>query len=519
MLPPVLTVAQTNCLNPLQIDICPAIHLTGQTNAGMIDDASAPCNLPGEDLVYELTAPNGASTIFVSVMNATGPLECTLEQGSCGSGNCNTQFLNAGTTNVQFNVSNATIYYLWINAATTITFEISIGADTGTAVINVPNTKGNLQFDSTICALPPFDAAKPFFQVSYNGIYQTAPMTLSPLNVPGTMCVTAYFKNTTGVEGIKQFEFDFSAVGYSNVSPVSMSFAGFYNAGTWQATSIGVKKWRYRFTDIAAQGRGDFTGLPNTCLRYVFCFTITPLSNNPNLTNVLVKAFSDGFGSPYSAVLHMGCCPVAFLNCMGNGGVGGPMAGTASAFGFGFNDPGGTLPIVLTFFDAKAEDNKVKINWSTMSQTNNDFFTIEKSKNKYEWTTVAVVDGAGNCNSPLSYKIIDEHPFTGKSFYRLKQTDFNGAYSYSNIEDVLVSSKRWVIYPNPASNYIYIDVSDNEQSTFKIFNSTGELQQVTFTSAGNVLKLDITHLTGGLYYLIQENKNGLNKSERIVVNK
>ncbi|HNR20865.1 MAG TPA: T9SS type A sorting domain-containing protein [Bacteroidia bacterium] len=508
--------AQTNCSNPKVINLCPAVHLIGETNAGMIDDVTMPCNLPGEDVLYQINAPNGAGHIYVSILNATGDLECTLEQGSCGSGNCSSQFLGAGSSNINFTVANATQYFLWINAATSITYDISIGGDTGTAIINVPNTKGNLQLDSSVCAVPVFNPSKPFFQVAYNGVYKTLPMTLSPLFVAGTLCVTTYFKNSTGVEGIKQFEFDFNPAGFASVTPQPATFPGFYNAGNWQATQNGTK-WKFVFADAANVGRGDFTGLPNTCLRYVFCFTVTPLSNLPSQTNVNVTATSDGFGSPYNAAVNMGCCPVGFLNCLNNSGAGGPVAGAASAFGFGFDDPGGALPIVLTYFDAEVVSNKVLIKWVVNSQTNNDYFTIEKSKDNREWRQLEIIDGAGTVNVPITYQLKDNNPFNNVSYYRLKQTDFNGDFAYSPSVKIFIGEEdRWVVYPNPASEYLYV-LANDYSSTYHFYNVSGTEVQLKQTVTGNVVKFDLADLRSGFYFIEWRYKGeGVSRTKVIV---
>lgn len=498
LLVPVLISAQINCSNPKVVNLCPSVYLIGETNAGMIDDVGLPCNLPGEDVLYQINAPNGAGHIYVSILNATGALECTLEQGSCGSGNCNTQFLSAGSSNINFTVANSTQYFLWVNATGSITYDISIGGDTGTAVVNIPNTKGNLQLDSSICAVPVFNPVKPFFQVSYNSIYKTLPMTLSPLSVPGTMCITTYFKNTAGVEGIKQFEFDFNPLGYSNVSPQAVSFPGFYNAGNWQATQTG-SKWKFVFVDGAGTGRGDFTGIPNTCLRYAFCFTVTPLSNIPALTNVDVLAKSDGYGSAYTTTVNTGCCPIGFLSCLGGSG-GGPVAGAASAFGFGFDDPGGALPVVLTSFTTELIDNTVLVRWSTQSQTNNDYFTIEKSKDKNEWEQLSIIKGAGNSNMVLEYSVIDKIPYRGLSYYRLKQTDFNGAFSFSKLSEVFIGNEReWMVFPNPSAEFLLVIGQSLNQ--VRLYDCSGKEILLQPVHLENGFKYNLKNLKAGVYFI------------------
>src|SRR6185436_8538634 len=164
--------AQSNCASPTKINICPATYLANETNLGKGDDAPAPCNIAGEDVVYEISAPNGAGKIFVSITNASAPLNLSLELTTCGNGVCNQQTVAAGNSNVTFNVASTSLYYLWVDAAATVTYNIAIGGDTGSVWVSIPNTQGWLRFDSSGCALPPFMASKPFFQVKYNGIFK-----------------------------------------------------------------------------------------------------------------------------------------------------------------------------------------------------------------------------------------------------------------------------------------------------------------------------------------------------------
>ncbi|PCI95791.1 MAG: hypothetical protein COB15_11770 [Flavobacteriales bacterium] len=94
------------------------------------------------------------------------------------------------------------------------------------------------------------------------------------------------------------------------------------------------------------------------------------------------------------------------------------------------------LPIDLISFEANINDDKVDIKWVTASEINNDYFTIERSIDAKNWEEVLVVAGAGNSNQTITYFDSDYEPLTGISYYRLKQTDFNGEFTYSNIVPV-----------------------------------------------------------------------------------
>ena len=90
------------------------------------------------------------------------------------------------------------------------------------------------------------------------------------------------------------------------------------------------------------------------------------------------------------------------------------------------------LPIELIHFTAEAWDRQVDISWATASEINNDFFTLERTTNMREIEIIGRKPGAGNSNTVLRYGYTDRDPHPGISYYRLKQTDFDGSYEYSD---------------------------------------------------------------------------------------
>jgi len=115
------------------------------------------------------------------------------------------------------------------------------------------------------------------------------------------------------------------------------------------------------------------------------------------------------------------------------------------------------LPVELISFEANANEDKVDLEWITASEINNDFFTIERSSDAINWEDVSKINGAGNSNQTISYYDVDYNPIVGTSYYRLKQTDFNGEYKYSNIVPVKfikgTSENQLInIFPNPANS-------------------------------------------------------------------
>ena len=103
-------------------------------------------------------------------------------------------------------------------------------------------------------------------------------------------------------------------------------------------------------------------------------------------------------------------------------------------------------PIELISFTAKYNSEKVvNLDWITATEINNDFFTIERSVDAINFSDIIYLDGAGNSSQINAYNRIDANPLAGVSYYRLKQTDFNGDFSYSNIEVVNIAESDFEI--------------------------------------------------------------------------
>ncbi len=91
------------------------------------------------------------------------------------------------------------------------------------------------------------------------------------------------------------------------------------------------------------------------------------------------------------------------------------------------------LPIELIRFDALFNTDKVVINWTTASETNNNYFTIERSEDASNFNQIAKITGAGTLSETRNYTFTDYTPISGINYYRLKQTDYNGKTTSSNI--------------------------------------------------------------------------------------
>lgn len=110
------------------------------------------------------------------------------------------------------------------------------------------------------------------------------------------------------------------------------------------------------------------------------------------------------------------------------------------------------LPIKLIDFTAESVAGKVKLNWATATEINNELFSIERSTDGINWNVIKSVKGAGNSSEFINYGTHDESPYTGIAYYRLKQTDHDGKFTYSDTRVVKFSGVIPVgIYPVPNS--------------------------------------------------------------------
>jgi len=186
----------------------------------------------------------------------------------------------------------------------------------------------------------------------------------------------------------------------------------------------------------------------------------------------------------------------------------------------------GVLPIELISFNAVANENEVEINWSTASELNNDFFTIERSATGEIFTELLRIDGAGTSNQQIDYFERDYSPLPGISYYRLKQTDFNGDFSYSQ----LVAVKRnyimgeFGVYPNPGNNdeafFITFSGFGDEEVLVVLRDITGReyySKMIILTDNNQIIAFDPDQqIPAGTYLVVASSKNELYTKKLVV---
>jgi len=181
------------------------------------------------------------------------------------------------------------------------------------------------------------------------------------------------------------------------------------------------------------------------------------------------------------------------------------------------------LPIELLSFEAICNNNSVNLLWSTASEKNNDYFTIERSSDGITFQTVLTVKGAGNSNQVINYSAVDVQPLGGIAYYRLKQTDYDGKFEYSQIivtcNGSLGNTNGNInVYPNPASSgesvFLNMDGFKDKEILLVVINTLGEqlYSKVILTDVSGFTFEAIdpySRLAPGVYYIVGSSNNNL----------
>lgn len=179
-----------------------------------------------------------------------------------------------------------------------------------------------------------------------------------------------------------------------------------------------------------------------------------------------------------------------------------------SAFTFGATnvDPEiNPLPVTFAAFTGRQDGNSVVLEWTTMSENNNDYFEIERSVDGINYVTIGYVSGAGDSNGRIDYSFSDNAPEQGQLYYRLSQVDFDGKRDYADKVVALVyagDEADWLtVVPNPTHGLFRINVSAGmADGTVRLMSQSGQVVRI-FEIEGYEQSLDISDLPDGVYIL------------------
>jgi hypothetical protein len=286
------------------------------------------------------------------------------------------------------------------------------------------------------------------------------------------------------------------------------------NISWFKFCSVNAGTYNVQFDVISCA----FTGPNSGSQMAILTGTNTSLTNiwqatNPTYTNTAVQT------SPNFALAAGGC---AYLVVDG-------FAGDACSYSYVLTNVAGgciLLPIELMSFDAVAKTDVVDITWVTASEKNNDFFTVERSKNGIDFETLKTIKGAENSTSMKNYFVVDNNPLAGLSYYRLKQTDLDGKYTYSEIRSVNFENEtkfEMTVFPNPIqennSVFVSINSSKNDKIALTITDIAGQvLAEKDLKLENSSATIEVKHsFHPGIYFVKVVNHDGEAVFKKLIV--
>ena len=165
---------------------------------------------------------------------------------------------------------------------------------------------------------------------------------------------------------------------------------------------------------------------------------------------------------------------------------------------------GTTLPVTLLDLTVQKAGTHSILQWKTEAELNNSYFCVQRSTDGRRFDSIGSVQGAGTASLQRGYSFTDDAPSTGVNFYRLKQVDIDGNFTYSAIvSDNFGISQQFAAYPNPAARSIYLVIPPNiAGSTVRISDAGGRTVQVRQLGSNAPSQfLDIQSLAAGIYHL------------------
>ena len=182
------------------------------------------------------------------------------------------------------------------------------------------------------------------------------------------------------------------------------------------------------------------------------------------------------------------------------------------------------LPVELLSFAGQFQDNYVAINWSTASETDNDYFELERSKDGISYQTIAIIEGKGTTTHTQHYGYEDRGFQNGTNYYRLKQVDFDGQFEIFQAIVVHALSGEQLgltIFPNPAQSELHININGGNiqgNSTVFILDYAGrKVYERKIAMSSNSIILDNLdfYLKPGLYFVLVKSGNSTMQSKLI----
>ncbi len=178
------------------------------------------------------------------------------------------------------------------------------------------------------------------------------------------------------------------------------------------------------------------------------------------------------------------------------------------------------LPITLLNFDGIIENNQTILKWSTANEMNNKGFEVQKSLNGQNFTKIGFVTSHGNSSQVTNYNFFDAKLLSGSNYYRLKQIDNDGKFSYSSIINLDFTKFDWSVLSNPSNNvWVQLQLDKTAKVSIQVISINGKITQTI--NKGNIsvgtysVPVNLNHASSGVY-IIQLHVDDKTYSKKII---
>jgi Secretion system C-terminal sorting domain len=324
---------------------------------------------------------------------------------------------------------------------------------------------------------------------------------------------------------------DWNSVLIGNVTGTTGAF--FRNPSVF-ASLRGARKVKFMFSDTVRTATGLYIPIyvtdsePTTSLDFTFSSPLVSIKSmtqesmstsiNSGTDVIIISYYSNPDGLGVAVGNRIGYLQVETnrrLNAtdLGNviANVNGDMTNASIEF---ISSP--ILAMELTKFEAHPLNKNVELTWSTASEKSNDYFEIQRSRDGKMFSKIANIIGNGTTAAQHNYQLLDESPFSGTNYYRLKQVDTGGQSELSKIVsvDMLNSEKTISVFPNPVKDKVIVETNITGDYTIELLDITGKLLQQHKSNQPS-LQLSTSGLPSGIY-MISVTSQAINKTFRIV---
>jgi hypothetical protein len=167
------------------------------------------------------------------------------------------------------------------------------------------------------------------------------------------------------------------------------------------------------------------------------------------------------------------------------------------------------LPVTFSSFELQKMENAVIVRWATAEERKNDHFEIEKSKDGRHFEKAGVVTGKGDSNENIDYEFLDQNPFAGTSYYRIRQVDTDGSYEFTSVKAIKLGDEKspTILFPNPAQDAVKLDHLQ-PGSLITISDQKGK-KVIEWPSLGKAATIPVDKLMPGVYVLSIRDNDGV----------